>query len=202
MLSRTLSGSEESHHPKEMKPGGPLIRKRSYSTNDSAEYEQRLEENDGGIPRRMSLTQILLGRRSLLNPTVSDETLLEESSSLESLGNLKIENNEKESADSNKETEDEAMPDDQTMPQDSGPDATKKVTRNLTQTDYLNKNLLESFLARINSFGAGDSQKAAKGEGEKDNEESARASPRDYSVLYSDDFLLDNICRRLEKKKS
>ncbi len=211
-MNRTLSGSEEDHHHTGR---GERMRHRSYSQNDSAEYARRMESGETGIdgPRRMSLTEVLLGRRSLINSKVFDQTLQEESSSLESLNQIddkKDDDREDKEIGQNESSEEfvtevqsNGQNGDSVFLNDENSESTseKVVTREITQTDHLNKRLLDSFLTRINNFTLGNPTGATnKGEGGNDPEP-GRDSPKDYSTLYTDDFLLDHIYRKLHQKK-
>ena len=160
------------------------MRTRSYSTNDSDELEEKLQER----PRRISFSEYILGRRSLFssNQPVVNQTVLEESISAQSLAEpdgLSM------STDSHQESQD-------TVTDQSGME--QQPARETTQTDHLNKRLLDSFLSRLGNF-AGVLTPGTVYHSEHANENEIQESG-DYSTVYSDDLLMDRIYRRMNSK--
>ena len=66
--------------------------------------------------------------------------------------------------------------------------------REVSQTDHLNKWLLQSFLGRMNSNPTAGNQPV-------NDTECANTETNDYGTIYTDDLLIDQICRRLESSE-
>ena len=170
------------------------MRTRSYSQNDSDRLRERLDMQDGR--RRLSLTEMLLGRRNIYSTgqSVVSQTVDEVSESTE---NLEMNDSDDRvlsmSAGGKDATFDAERSQENVTAQEDQPSA-----RQTTQTDHLNKRLLDVFLERISSF-AGPTIPGTVHNG--DNEEKVQDSPEDLSRVYSDDFLMDRIVRKLNSKK-
>ena len=177
MLDRTLYGSD---------PARAAMRTRSYSENDSERLQQRMEDSvQSSSTHRLSITEILLGRRSFYsrNESVVTQTVEEVSDSMENVTEetitMSIENDTEQI--------------DEPMSQTDGNQAS--TTRETTQTDHLNKRLLDAFLSRLSNIaGVNNSGTVFKGDNEAE-------SSGEYSTVYSDDLLMDRIYRRINNRK-
>ena len=162
------------------------MRKRSYSTNDSDDLEERLQHNNQrNGSHRFSITELLLGQRSFYsrNESVVTQTVEEVSDSMERLDEETI-----------------------IMSGDKGPGGQEEgildidgngisTTKNTTQPDQLNSHLFDTFLSRIGSIaGIGNPGAVNRGGDERENS-------GEYNTVYSDDFLMDRIYRRMSSKK-
>eukprot|EP00794_Sanderia_malayensis_P009852 gene9852-10863_t len=183
----------KNHVPKR----SPKLRSRSYSQNDSDKYAE--QQVDSSSPRRLSLTEALLGRRNTFKRQMS-ESLIEETSSL-----LNLDEGDGEEEIESKENDEELVKSSSSNSVFSNGDqydeSKNVVVVEKTQTDHLNKRLLDAFLQRINNFSLGNSGNATNMDESGKEHEPGRDSPRDYSVLYTDDFLIDHIYRKLNQKK-
>ena len=170
------------------------MRTRSYSQNDSDRLRDRLDEQDGR--RRLSLTEMLLGRRNLYSTgqSVVNQTVDEVSESTE---NLQM-NDSDDNVLSMSANDKDATFDAQNSKEKMMGQGDQLAARQTTQTDHLNKRLLDVFLERISSF-AGPTNPGTVHTG--DNEGKIHDSSEDLSQVYSDDFLMDRIVRKLNSKK-
>eukprot|EP00112_Aurelia_sp_Birch-Aquarium-sp1_P016931 Seg388.8 transcript_id=Seg388.8/GoldUCD/mRNA.D3Y31 product="hypothetical protein" protein_id=Seg388.8/GoldUCD/D3Y31 len=171
------------------------MRTRSYSQNDSETLRERLDEQDGR--RRYSLTEMLLGRRSLYSTSQSvvSQTVDEVSESTE---NLEM-NESNDTVLSMSVDNRDAIFDAENSNENLTAEGDQPAARKTTQTDHLNKRLLDVFLERISSF-AGPTNPGTVHKG--DNEGKIHDdTPEDVNRVYSDDFLMDRIVRKLNTKK-
>ena len=174
-LDSTLYGSNEARN---------AMRTRSYSTNDSDALEERLQQR-GRSGHRFSITELLLGRQSFysVNESVATQTLAEVSDSAENLS--------EETITMSTETGSHVLHE-ATLQTDG---SEQSMARETTQTDHLNKHLLDAFLSRLSNLtGIGNPGTVYKGEEDQEG-------PGDYSTVYSDDLLMDRIYRRIQSKK-
>jgi len=137
-----------------------LLRQRSTTTTDGSAISA-----DRPRPRSLTLSAMLLGSRtpeSLSNPT-SPITVTDPTHSL---------------TDQNNQTNDSGV---------SVSQVNSTASRETSQTDHLNKKLLNSFLTRINSVAATIIDPSGSGEG--------------IGQVYTDDVMMDRILRRVEGDK-
>jgi len=163
-----------------------LMRKRSFSTNDSDDLEERLKHNGPrSSSKRLSITEMLLGQRSFYsaNESVFSQTVEEVSDSMENMSEEIV----MISTENSSEGQTEAIS------QTDGNGASK--SGQTKQQGQLGFPLFDTFLSRLSNI-AGIGTPGTVNKNGNDQERSG-----EYSTVYSDDFLMDRIYRRMNSKK-
>lgn len=170
------------------------MRVRSYSTSDSDDLEERLAERRGSRNGRgLSITDMLLGRRNVYRRSdsvpLSPDKVDEVSESMEEI-----------SKGANEMSTDNGSPvfdENGSKAMEQKGDSEESTVRQRSQTDHLNKHLLDAFLSRISNVAGIGNQATVY----KDDDNGEEKSGEDYTTIYSDDLLMDRICRRVSGKK-
>ena len=161
-------------------------RTRRFSASDSDKLEEKLKLGEHGTgSRRFSLTGMLLGQRSLYNAneSVIVETVKEVSETMENIAEEPI----VESAESSSEVLNEAL----SQKDGNGTSAQRKVS----YPDQFKSPLLDTLLSSLSSItGIGTPGTVYKGSDEQENS-------GEYNAVYSDDFLVDRMYRRMNSRK-